>query len=269
MSWIKWNHGLAKKPEVMQIAFRLGKSRHEVAGILMELWEWADENVTTDETASGFDPDNCPGTVRLGEQSGQLLDATIGVAGLADALSAVGWIQVRSGSLVFPKFGRHNGKSAKARALDSARKRAERANTVRNVSGSEPDKVRTRREEKRREEETPPNPPPGGGAKPKKPADEHPHFAAFWTAYPRKTAKPAAAKAFAKIAPDDATFAAMLAALDRQRRSPGWVKDGGQFIPHPATWLNGRRWEDQPPEVSKPKPQSSLPYDIIPGVSCE
>lgn len=254
MSWIKWVHGLAKKPEVMQIAFRLGRSRHEAAGILMELWEWADENVMVDETASGFDPDDCPGSVRLGEQSLQLLDATIGVAGLADALAAVGWIQVRSGSIVFPNFGRHNGKSAKARALDSARKRADRANGVRKTSGSEPDKTRTRREERRRDKD-PPNPPAGGvRAKRRKPPDEHPHFAAFWSAYPRKAAKEAAAKAFTKLDPDDAMLAVLLAAIETQRRRGGCLEplttaDGRSTIPHGSTWLNGKRWEDDPPAV--------------------
>jgi len=153
--WIKWQKGLLRKPEVIQIAARLGLSRREAGALLMEVWEWADENVYIDDSASGFDPDNCPGSVRLGDSPASLFDATFAVAGLADAMTAVGWMHVRSGSLVFPNFGRHNGKSAKARALDASRKRTERkqqAKIVRKPSGSEPDKSRTR-EEKRREEE--------------------------------------------------------------------------------------------------------------------
>ena len=38
----------------------------------------------------------------------------------------------------------------------------------------------------------------------------------------------------------------LLAAIASQKKSPQWQKDNGQFIPHPATWLNGQRWEDQP-----------------------
>ena len=30
-------------------------------------------------------------------------------------------------------------------------------------------------------------------------------------------------------------------------KSHDWTKDGGQFIPHAATWLNGKRWEDELP----------------------
>lgn len=90
---------------------------------------------------------------------------------------------------------------------------------------------------------------------------EHRHFAAFWQAYPRKVAKGDAVKAFAKIDPDDATFAAMLAALDWQRRSDGWTKDAGSFVPYPASWLNSRRWEDEPAggASSTPTPQTFTP----------
>lgn len=78
-----------------------------------------------------------------------------------------------------------------------------------------------------------------------------PGFEAFWSAYPRKAAKPKAAQAFARIRPDDALLAAMLAAIAVQALSEQWVKDGGQFIPMPASWLNARRWEDQMPAASR------------------
>lgn len=77
---------------------------------------------------------------------------------------------------------------------------------------------------------------------------EHPHFAAFWQAYPRKIARPNAATAFAKIDPDESLLAKMHSAVEWQSKSESWLKEAGQFIPHPATWLNGRRWEDEPPQ---------------------
>lgn len=111
-------------------------------------------------------------------------------------------------------------------------------------------------------EQDPPNPPPGGGqdggtAKPgnkpskkAKPKTDDPRFAEFWSVYPNKVAKDAAAAAFAKLDPSPALLDELLAALARQRLWPKWTKDGGQFIPHPATWLNQRRWEDQPPDLA-------------------
>lgn len=69
-------------------------------------------------------------------------------------------------------------------------------------------------------------------------------FAAFWDAYPKKVAKPAAEKAWRKLKPTGQLLADLMASLERQKGGEQWQKDGGQFIPHPATWLNGRRWED-------------------------
>jgi uncharacterized protein YdaU (DUF1376 family) len=71
-------------------------------------------------------------------------------------------------------------------------------------------------------------------------------FDDFWMAYPRKTAKADARKAWAKLAPAAELRAVMLAALEVQKHSADWRKEGGKYVPHPATWLNGERWEDEP-----------------------
>jgi DNA-binding Lrp family transcriptional regulator len=70
-------------------------------------------------------------------------------------------------------------------------------------------------------------------------------FDSFWTAYPKKANKPAALKAFRKANPDEALLAAMLAALAAQKTSEQWQREDGRFIPYPATWLNGERWNDK------------------------
>lgn len=71
-------------------------------------------------------------------------------------------------------------------------------------------------------------------------------FDAFWSAYPRKVAKQAALKAWSKLNPGPELLAAILAAIERHKRDvPAWRSGDVQYIPHPATWLNGRRWEDQ------------------------
>ena len=85
----------------------------------------------------------------------------------------------------------------------------------------------------------PPNPPRG------RVADFPPGFDEFWQAYPRHVAKQDAAKAFAKLRADDALLRRILASLDIAKSSPDWLKDGGRFIPHASTWLNGKRWEDE------------------------
>jgi uncharacterized protein YdaU (DUF1376 family) len=69
-------------------------------------------------------------------------------------------------------------------------------------------------------------------------------FDAFWARYPKKTAKPAALKAF-KAQKVNGELPDILADITRKVASPDWQKEGGQFIPNPATYLNQRRWEDQ------------------------
>jgi len=68
-------------------------------------------------------------------------------------------------------------------------------------------------------------------------------FEQFWGAYPRKVAKKKAFKAWngAKDKPD---VQAIIKAVETHKASEQWRKDGGQFIPHPATWLNAGQWED-------------------------
>ena len=86
-------------------------------------------------------------------------------------------------------------------------------------------------------------------------------FERFWTAYPKKRNKVAARKAWDKLQPDQATLMAMSVGLARQKRSEDWTREGGRFIPYPATWLNGRRWEDEPgPESTPPQPPAERRY---------
>lgn len=64
-----------------------------------------------------------------------------------------------------------------------------------------------------------------------------PDFETFWKAYPRKVGKGAALAAWQK-ARKLAEPARIVASLDRK-----WPEQ--KFIPHPATFLNQRRWEDE------------------------
>jgi hypothetical protein len=70
-------------------------------------------------------------------------------------------------------------------------------------------------------------------------------FSHFWKAYPRRVGKGAARKIWQKIKPDEDLLCRMIAAVERQKLSAQWQKDGGQYIPHPSTWLNHERWEDE------------------------
>lgn len=69
-------------------------------------------------------------------------------------------------------------------------------------------------------------------------------FDRFWKAYPRKKSKGQAERAFAKLKPNEQLLETILASLERAKTSEDWRKDGGKFIPYPATWLNAKGWED-------------------------
>lgn len=75
-------------------------------------------------------------------------------------------------------------------------------------------------------------------------------FAEFWKAYPNKKAKQAAVKAWKRLKPDRALFDVIMKALEAVKCSDQWNRDGGQYIPYPASWINGQRWEDQDAEVA-------------------
>ncbi len=68
-------------------------------------------------------------------------------------------------------------------------------------------------------------------------------FEKFWSAYPRKAGNKQ--KAFEAFKKAGVSLEILLAAIENQKQSSQWSKDNGQFIPHPTTWLNGKRWEDQ------------------------
>lgn len=73
-------------------------------------------------------------------------------------------------------------------------------------------------------------------------------FDKFWAAYPRKKNKEQARKAFNKL--KGVKLQELLDAIERQKHSRDWTKDGGQYIPYPATWLNAGGWEDEVGESS-------------------
>jgi hypothetical protein len=73
-------------------------------------------------------------------------------------------------------------------------------------------------------------------------------FNSFWKVYPKKVAKKAAERAWKKVKAHD-HLEAILKAIASWSRDESWSKDNGQFIPYPATFLNGERWKDVPQSV--------------------
>lgn len=79
------------------------------------------------------------------------------------------------------------------------------------------------------------------------PDSENDDFTKFWAAYPKREKKAEALRAFSKMVSNGSlpNIDVLLAAIVKRKGTADWIKDGGQYIPLPTSWLNGRRWEDE------------------------
>ena len=224
--WLKIEHATPDKPEIVRMADILGVDQNAVVGACLRLWIWADQQTSTGCALSV--------TRKWLNRLMQLDDA-------ADALIDVGWLSGVDGDLTLTNFSRHNGKPAKTRAQAAQRMKKSRseccAPSATNVAQkAQPEK---RREEKRR----------GNNIKPAskqhqtsiKPASTVADIEAIYQAYPRRVGKQAALKAIEK-ARDHISYSELLAAVTEYAAAVSGSDK--QYIPHPATWFNNRRWED-------------------------
>lgn len=69
-------------------------------------------------------------------------------------------------------------------------------------------------------------------------------FEEFWVAYPKKKNKQQAIKAF-KAQRINGELQTILDDIQELKNTNDWMREGGQFIPYPSSYLNGRRWEDE------------------------
>lgn len=75
-------------------------------------------------------------------------------------------------------------------------------------------------------------------------------FTTFWLAYPKKKNKGSAEKWFKSHKPTKELVDTMIEKIEQQKNSKDWLKNDGQFIPYPSTWLNAKAWEDETIEKS-------------------
>ena len=92
-------------------------------------------------------------------------------------------------------------------------------------------------------------------------------FDQFWNDYPKKISKKKALQSWTRLKPDQELVKVILNAVRNQSRSEQWLKDKGQYIPHPATWLNQERWNDE--LVTAPGVFQKSKQDRKPKSDCE
>lgn len=88
-------------------------------------------------------------------------------------------------------------------------------------------------------------------------------FDQFWSVYPRKVGKKDAVKVWNQIRPNPDLTNQIVQGVERWKRSEQWTKDDGRFIPYPATFLRGERWNeyDRAEVIPSPKPATAKNYD--------
>jgi len=149
LDWIKIEHTLPDKPEVIGVADAVNLDPDEVVGKLIRLWIWADQQSR----------DGHAKNVTL-----SWIDRHIRVTGFADALVAVGWLEANGSGVTIPNYDRHLSQNAKSRGDALIRKRNQRAKNVTQTSRAKRDKVVTReksienREKSNKETPLPPLP---------------------------------------------------------------------------------------------------------------
>ena len=86
-------------------------------------------------------------------------------------------------------------------------------------------------------------------------------FKKFWENYPKKRAKKTAERAWKKI--KLCQVPAIFAAVERWKKTEEWKREGGRFIPYPATFLNDERWEDMPEELQRQEAERSEEREMV------
>lgn len=70
-------------------------------------------------------------------------------------------------------------------------------------------------------------------------------FESWYQIYPRKVKRADAEKAWNDLNPSEDLIQKMTAKVQEWTGSDSWIEE--RFIPHPSTWINGKRWTDGPP----------------------
>jgi hypothetical protein len=226
-----------------------------VTGVTIEgllfLWSTARECITEDDIVPFA-------TIKT-------LSTIADIPSFGEAMGYIGWaVELPDGAGVrLPNFSEYNSVVAYSRGQSGAERTKRWRDKKRDVTQSsqvtsrvtvcDAPREEQNREEKNRVLKTPPNPPEGERRKRESKLSQFQkeRFDRWYKAYPKKVSPAHAEKAWDKIKPDDDLLDRMIAAVERQKQTEQWRRG---VIPNPATWLNGRRWEDDAGALDLGKP---------------
>lgn len=137
--WIKIEHSLPGKPEVMELSRLLDIDEMAVVGHLVCFWSWVDQNLSPE----------CPHAA--GTKRG--LDRVAGRDGFVEAMVSVGWLSFDGHNVKIPNYDHHLSQSAKKRAFEARKKTRQRSTSPKcpssvGTNGGQKEGPEKRREEK-------------------------------------------------------------------------------------------------------------------------
>ena len=251
VAWIQVHQTLKDHRKLFDAADELEISPPHMMGLLISFWLWALDNAPTGK----LDGITHRMIARAAQYEGD-------AEKLAAALIRAGWLdENEDGELEIHDWYEYAGKlidQRKAEKERSQRRRdaaaaaaGENADDQQTASG-QPKKGRKKsagrvdqsRVDKSTDGTTPPSPSDEGSDGGTKSLVEA-RFLEFWKAYPKKTGKQYALKAWNKIKPTAELHERIMQAVDAQMRSDQWRRENGRYIPNPSTWLNGGYWDNE------------------------
>ena len=237
MSWIESHQNLATHPKLFKLATLTGYDSDKCIAKLHRLWWWA-LDYAEDGDLSRFQPE----AVGFGMQISDSDEAKM----VFQALVESGFIDART--LYIHDWLEYAGKYLKSKYHTSNPMKYEKI--LRKHTGrpkGRPEGVPKGKAQKGSAvpEGSPPTYQPNQPNLPDLPKDSQTSFEVFWRVYPKKKSKGQAERAWKKINPDEQLLAKILSSIERAKTSQDWLREKGRYIPYPATWLQGRGWEDE------------------------
>lgn len=240
MAWIESHQSLGQHPKLRKLAALLGVSRPCAVGHLHYFWWWCMEYAEAGDLERYDEIDIALGA----DWSGDAGD-------FVEAMDRAGFLDRGESGWLVHDWMDYAGILLERRRADAERKRAYRERTsggrpvdaTRTSSGRGADvRVPSAVTVPNRTQPDPTEPKHERAARVRAGDLEVPDgFNRFWAMYPVKKAKPAALAAWKKKGLGAGEIELVVRALETQKR--GWTEP--RFIPHPATWINQERWNDE------------------------
>jgi len=244
MPWLRVDETLADDPAIFRAARELGLDDSDLfLGMFIRLLSWV-SRYAPDGNLRGFD------AAEIAKGAGWLGDPQV----FLDALHAAGLISEQNDRLELRDWWEMQGKHRELQKRDAQRQAKKRA-ALKKSEGCTGDVQKSsngRTEDFSANVRTDDSDVNHDTSEPTlhlKVAD-NPNFRIFWASYPKRKSKTDARKAWKQTAKSRPPLPQIVAKLEELMHSPEWRKDGGQYIPYPATWLRRGGWDD---EVTPPR----------------